>query len=472
MRKAIFLIGTLWLVLAGCSGKQTALTPLTPANNPIAQSQEQGHTAKPLVFQSGKIPVQWTQFKWGDTVENPYVYNAITTVGGVMWYTDYFSNKLIKMTMAGVATAFHLTCACPTAGTLFYPGSITVGANGDLYVGTGSPSGYIGIATQTGSFSVKKIPSGDSTYYAGAGALGPDGNVWFTEEAHYAKITPGGTITEFAYPDGNTSNYYGSVASGPNGDVWMAEYNEDQIDDVDPTTGALTSYTLPCQPIGLITGSDGNLWTMCSDYLVRVTPSGSYTEVAYVPGLTNDGYPSALAKGPNGDPWWTISGENELATYNIATNEMDLYIPPTGFSADYGLTAGPDGNVWALDNGGFTDVYILNVLNFTPKPLTFTSIGQVITITVTEPGTTSWTATSSDTAEVTVTPTTPPSKFNVKAVAPGTTKVTITVQDAIGNSSNTTATVPTPTPTPTAAVRPNFKLPITKPAFQARVPTL
>ena len=429
MRKDIIYVGALWLVLAGCGGHFMQAAPIAGAPP---------HTAHPFVVQNGKIPVNWTQFKWGDTVQNPNVYNAITSVAGVMWYTDYNGNNLIKMTMGGSPHAFHLTCTCPTAGTLFYPASITVGADGKLYMGTASPAGYVGIATQTGAFSVKAIPSHDQTYVGGS-ARGPDNNVWFTELAHIAKISQAGTITEFKYPDGNTANYYGAVASGPGGDVWATEYNKNQIDDIDPDTGGITSYTLGCSPSGLIAASDGNLYAMCSSYLVRITPSGSFTLI-YIPGFSDDGYPSALARGPDGNPWWTISGHNDIATYNPQSNAMSVYVPPTGFSTDYGLTAGPDGNVWALDSTGFADVYILNVLGFTPRNLTFTGIGQTIVITVTEPGTTSWTATSANPGVATVTQSSPASKFNVKSIGAGTSLITI--KDAIGNSTSSIASVP------------------------------
>jgi len=428
--KSALLTAAMWLILAGCGAKQGLQS--TGMSGPV------GGFSYPQVFQTGKTPVNWTQFKWGDTTFGPAQYNDITTAGGNIWYTDYSGNKLIKMTMSGGATAFHLTCTCPTAATLFYPGGITTGKDGKLYVGTSSPSGYIGIATQTGSLSVKKIPSGDQTYFGG-GAIGPDGNVWFTELGHYAKITTGGVITEFKYPDGNTANYYGAVTSGPNAYVWMIESNKSQVDEVDPDTGSLTSYNLPCQPTGIMAGRDGNVYAQCSSYLLRITGSGSWAQI-YLPGLTDGGYPSFFRRGPDGNPWWTVSGENILATYNTAANTLTAYLPPATFSASYGIIAGPDGNVWALDSNKMIDVYIVNVLNFTPKPLTFTSIGQTITITVTEPGTNAWTAKSSNTAIATVTAGAAANLFNVKAIAKG--GATITVQDAIGNSTNTTASVP------------------------------
>jgi streptogramin lyase len=438
MRKDLSFIGALWLVLAGCGG-HTMQAPAPAGVLPqSASSIQQTDALHRLVFQNSVIPVNWTRFAWGDTVQKPAPYGGAVTAGGNIWYTDYYGNYLIKMTMSGATTKYHLTCTCPTAGTLFYPADITVGKDGKFYIGTSSPSGYIGIATQTGSFSVKAIPSKDLVYYGGA-AVGPDGNLWFTEASHFAKITTGGVITEFKYPDGNASNYYGDVASGPNGDLWISEYNKNQIDEVDPDTDAVASYTMPCAPFSVITASDGNVYAMCTSYLLRINAGGSFTQI-YIPGFGPDGYPGRMTKGPDGNPWWTVSGHNDLGSYSPQLNQAYLFVPPTSYSASYALTSGSDGNIWALDSGGFTDVYILKILNFTPKPITFTTHPQTIVITVTEPGTVAWTATSSNTAIATVTAGASASQFKVNSIAKGS--ATITVKDAIGNSTSALATVP------------------------------
>src|SRR4029077_17720806 len=136
--------------------------------------------------------------------------------------------------------------------------------------------GVIGVATTTGSFSVKNLPSGDQGYDGGL-ALGPDGNVWFTEVKHIGKITPSGTVTEFAYADGNTGNSFGAIAAGPDGDMWATEYNANIVDDIDPATGSMTAYPLPCSPLGIVAAVDGNLWMDCTSNIVRITTGGTYT---------------------------------------------------------------------------------------------------------------------------------------------------------------------------------------------------
>src|SRR5580693_2010665 len=77
----------------------------------------------------------------------------------------------------------------------------------------------------------------------GAITAGPDGNVWFVEEGgSVGKITPSGTVTQYALP--STSN----TGVGP-------------------------------VPLGITTGQDGNLWftEAAVGNVGRITPSGTIT---------------------------------------------------------------------------------------------------------------------------------------------------------------------------------------------------
>ena len=56
---------------------------------------------------------------------------------------------------------------------------------------------------------------------------GPDGNLWFTEEAgKIARITTAGTITEYSTPAGVSP---GDIALGADGNLWFTELNENKI---------------------------------------------------------------------------------------------------------------------------------------------------------------------------------------------------------------------------------------------------
>ncbi|HEY5095903.1 MAG TPA: hypothetical protein VII69_12380 [Candidatus Eremiobacteraceae bacterium] len=419
MRKYLICIAASCFVLAGCSGHQAA-----PA--PGAGNTQSGHAFKPDVVQNGNSPIFWTQFPWGDTNVANQVNGIVTGSDKNVWYTDYNGHALIKMQMTGHATLFPLTFG---TNTNFYPGNLTVGKDGKFYIGAYGNPGFLGVATTSGSFSVKTIPSGDLSA-AGRLTLGPDGNVWFTEQAHIAKITTSGTITEFAYADGNVSNTYGAIATGSDGDLWVTEYNDNVIDDVDPSDGSMTQYPLPCAPIGLVSAKDGNLWAPCNNnLLIRITTSGTVTSVQNFFGT--DGYPGGFTLGPDGNPWYTTSNHNMIATFNIAKNQLNVFFPPTAQGNSYALTAGPDGNMWANDSLGKTDIYIINPLGVSPSSVTF-HVGNTQNLTVTEKGTTAWTATSSNPGVASVAQGSPSNKFVLTANGLGNT--TVTIKDAIGNS--------------------------------------
>ena len=400
--------------LAGCSAGHEAST--IGAGGPSV--------AQPKVVQTGSVPVNWVQFAWGSG-STP---NAQTMVLGPdknIWYTDYSGSNLIKMTVAGVPKLFPLKNGAST----FNPDGLTVGSDGKFYVAQLS-GGAIDVVTTAGAQTIHTSPSGDTTTYGGL-ALGSDKAVWFVEAQHIGRITTGGAITEIPYPDGNKNNYFGSVAAGPDGDVWVTEYTANVIDDVDPVTNNITTYRIGCAPQGLIVASDGNLWTNCGSTLARITTNGTVTLFTN-PFGSNTGSNEDIAVGPDGNPWFGGTSGNVIGEFNPSTNTWTYYYPPTGSGTDITMALGPDGNMWALDTNRNIDVYIPNPLNVKPNTLTFTGTGQNQTIVVTEPGTTSWTAKSSNTKIVTVTQGTSASKFTVTSVAVG--KAKITVSDAVGNS--------------------------------------
>jgi virginiamycin B lyase len=421
MRKSAICIGALALALAACSGHQSMPSPTNNA------ALAHGRNVGPGVVQTGHTPVQWTQFAWGGTSGTNNFNSAVTGSDGNVWYTDYSDNELIQMKMSGATHVFPLNYG---SSSHFSPGNVAVGADGKFYMSTPATAGVIGLAKTTGSFSVINIPSGDQLYMGGM-AVGSDGNIWYAGLKHIGKVTQTGHVTEFAYPDGEQNNYYGAVAAGSDGDIWVAEYNVGNIDEVDPNTGSITVYSLPCGLIGLVSAPDGNLYSSGCGNIYRITTSGSWTAIPNPFGT--EGNPNDFVKGLDGNPWFSVSGQNEIATYNTSTNTLHSFYPPSTFGTNYGLTGGPDGNYWAIGNNAKIDVYIIDVITLSPNPIHLTSIGQTQTMTITEPNTSSWTVTSSSPGVATVTPVTGhPNQYTVKAVGVGNTNVT--VKDAIGNS--------------------------------------
>src|SRR5207248_2461200 len=107
-------------------------------------------------------------------------------------------------------------------------------------------------------------------------------------------------------------------------------------------------------PHGITAGPDGNLWftQYNGNQIGRITPAGSVTEFPPLP--TSDSYPNRITAGP-GDQhrsslWFTELGTNKIGriTRDGAVTEFSL---PTNHEA-FGITVGPDGNLWFTEYGG------------------------------------------------------------------------------------------------------------------------
>src|SRR5437588_8693910 len=92
--------------------------------------------------------------------------------------------------------------------------------------------------------------------------VGPDHNVWFTEEDgnKVARVTAAGVITEFPVPTQNSVPDY--IVGGPDGNLWFTEQQGNKIAKM-TTAGLVTEFPVPTAssgPHGIVVGPDGNLW--------------------------------------------------------------------------------------------------------------------------------------------------------------------------------------------------------------------
>src|SRR5262249_11141669 len=158
--------------------------------------------------------------------------------------------------------------------------------------------------------------------------IGPDGNLWFTDQnpsglsAAIGRITPSGALTEFplgAYFIGD------SLTVGPDGNLWFPE-------------GVLT-------PFG-----------MSTDAIIRITPAGAITTVPFLPrGMGTFGL-ATLTVGPDGNFWFSegsgVPGAAPRGSIGRVTLTGALTIfPLPGSGIPGSLTVGPDGGLWFPDSG-------------------------------------------------------------------------------------------------------------------------
>ena len=128
---------------------------------------------------------------------------------GALWFTAGPPDQVGRITTAGLITEFPL----PTGSEA---GQIVVGSDGNLWVAApGTDS--IDRVTTAGDVTAFPIGGGAKNQPVDL-ALGPDGNVFFTQKvARIGRISPTGEIVEF-----RIEHPAGVITSGPDGDVWFS----------------------------------------------------------------------------------------------------------------------------------------------------------------------------------------------------------------------------------------------------------
>jgi streptogramin lyase len=222
-----------------------------------------------MVVVSARAPLlaqTWTHTDYAIPAANAQPQGIAAGPDGNLWFTEYATQKIGRLTPTGVFTEF------PVAGN---PTTIASGPDGNLWFHL-SP-GQIGRMSPTGSYVA--YPKGDSLHSPGQIAAGPDGNVWFTvfcDDAVY-RITPTGTVTRFPVPTAGACAY--GITAGPDGNVWFTEHYGNKIGRITPA-GSVTEFRIGPVDTGypdeITAGSDGNLWaTDNSGELHSVTTDGA-----------------------------------------------------------------------------------------------------------------------------------------------------------------------------------------------------
>jgi virginiamycin B lyase len=155
---------------------------------------------------------------------NSFPFGITTGPDGALWFTESNSNKVGRITTAGVITEFPI----PTKGF-----GITAGPDGALWFTSGNGIGRI---TTAGAITEFQAASGDAI------TAGPDGALWFTSGNGIGRITTTGVIAIFPIPTPN-GNPQG-ITTGPDGALWFTESNSNKIGRI-TTAGVITEFPIP-----------------------------------------------------------------------------------------------------------------------------------------------------------------------------------------------------------------------------------
>lgn len=259
---------------------------------------------------------------------------------------------------------------------------ITVGKDGNLWISTNC-AGLIerltpkGVATQ---FSYA-TPSGDACYTSTSITPGPDGDLWFVDQFAnvVGKITTKGVITTYPLPAQASCNIYPSaplgIVAGSDGAMWFtltqggnevcAPYTY-----LNPGLGRITKdgemtffTTAPpgasaaVRPQRITSGRDGNLYFV-ADHPIDGPQLGvgefsiQNSTFSYTPDFGNSAdVTDYLTFGLDGNLWVTDTYDSEIFRVSMQSSSSGI----TGFNvgsyngkqeSPYGITTGPDKNLW------------------------------------------------------------------------------------------------------------------------------
>jgi len=275
------------------------------------------------------------------------VFTAPATAGK---YHIKFTSAANTRNSTTVEINVYSTTEYAISGSYSQPSSLVSGPDGNIWF-TEAYSNKIGKITTAGVITEYVIPTAKN----GLNVIvsGPDGNLWFIEsqsDNKIGKITTSGIITEYAIPTQTSS--VTKMISGSDGNLWFIETQwANKIGKIS-TNGVITEYAIPTtysEPNAIVSGPDGNIWfTEGRGKIGKITTAGVITEYT-VP--TAGVYPNAIVVGPDGNLWFSEGGTNKVGKITTA-GIITEYTVPTSFTSTVGIISGPDGNLWFTDGYG------------------------------------------------------------------------------------------------------------------------
>lgn len=209
------------------------------------------------------------------TLEKPSGPYAITPgpeKESALWFADFSSSKIGKITTSGTVTEYALPKESEPYGITTGPAT-----EKDLWF-TDYKSNKIGKITTSGTITEYALPAKSEPMGI---TVGSDGNVWYADygTSKIGKITPSGTITEYALPAKTEPK---AITAGPGGNLWYAGYSSSKMGEI-TTSGTIDAeYALPNNtfPWSIAAGPDGNIWYLGQNpsEVAKITPSGTITE--------------------------------------------------------------------------------------------------------------------------------------------------------------------------------------------------
>ena len=321
--------------------------------------------------------------------------NIVAGADGALWFTESGSNRVGRITTAGVVTGYTLPpssrrpvwhCLGLRRESLVYR----------VYRHQRQPRGghrehFSDHACHHG------LHRGNLEYFSRiASPQAPTAIFWFTEQdtAKIGRITVAGAVTEFP-TSFLTGNSLAVITAGPDGNLWFVLTLDHAIGRI-TTAGVFTPFTngISASPLGIASGPDGNLWFTEGFAIGRITVTGTVSE--FSSGITPGAAPTFITAGSDGNLWFsedsadsigritTGGGGNAPAITSVASTSFTVGSAGTFTVTATGAPAPALSEAGALPNG-VTFTAATGALSGTPAagtagsyPLTFTASNGVL----------------------------------------------------------------------------------------------
>jgi streptogramin lyase len=244
----------------------------------------------------------------------------VQAADGNFWFTEFGTNALGRITPTGLVTEFSLA----SLGTNTAPlDLVSDPANGFLYF-TLSNTGRIA--------RINPMAGTDAQILA--------------SESESAVV-----------PSGAGAGVHG-ITVGPDGNLWFTENSVDKIANVDPTLTTIHEFsmgiTAGAAPVNIVTGPDGALWftesnNAATGAIGRITTAGVVTNEFLLAGAGNNNDPEDITVGPDGALWFTEAGTSQIGRITTA-HAITTFTLPTGSNPE-GITSGPFGQLYFAESG-------------------------------------------------------------------------------------------------------------------------
>jgi streptogramin lyase len=150
-------------------------------------------------------------------------------------------------------------------------------------------------------------------------------------------------ITEFTIPTANTRPL--GIVTGSDGNLWFVESQLNKIARINTLGSGYVEFSSPFFALreNIAVGPDRNFWFPSGDAIIRMDGGGTPTPPFM---LAAGSGPFGVVAGPDGNMWFAESSSNAIGRMGTDGGNLVEYLVPTAGALPADITVGADTNIW------------------------------------------------------------------------------------------------------------------------------